>query len=201
MSREAPPPPPVLSPREQQVLLEVAAAAIRHGLEQGAAPPVDPAAHPARLREPGAAFVTLRRAGELRGCLGSGRPVRPLVEDVNRNAFAAAFLDPRFAPLSRGELEGLEVEVSVLGPLAPLPARSEAEVLAHLRPGRDGLVLEGAGHRGLFLPAVWRELPQPAEFLRRLKLKAGLRPGFWAPELRVYRFVTLSFARTLPGPS
>jgi AmmeMemoRadiSam system protein A len=143
------------------------------------------------LAELGATFVTLTEDGELRGCIGSLEAPRPLGKDVWENARAAAFQDPRFAPLVREELPRIAIEVSVLSPAVPLPVRSEAEALARLRPGRDGVVLEYPGSRGereasaTFLPQVWEQLPDPASFLAQLKRKAGLPPGFWSPEIRL----------------
>jgi MEMO1 family protein len=126
------------------------------------------------LAAPGATFVTLHLDGQLRGCIGSLAPHRSLLDDVRRNARSAAFLDPRFTPLSLREFERVSVEVSELGPTTPIAFRDEAELLAQLRPGIDGLVLEIDGHRGTFLPQVWESLPAPADFLAALKRKAGL---------------------------
>lgn len=178
----------------RRMLLEVARASIRHGLDHGRPLPVDPAAFPPPLAEPGAAFVTLHREGRLRGCIGSLEPRRPLVTDVAENAYAAAFRDPRFPPLAPREYEGLEIEISVLGPPEALPpAASEAEAAALLRPGVDGVILEGGGRRGTFLPAVWDQLPDPLQFLRHLRLKAGLPAEGWSPAWRLWRYTTESF--------
>jgi AmmeMemoRadiSam system protein A len=140
------------------------------------------------LDQPGASFVTLRQGGELRGCVGSLVAERSLRADVERNALAAAFRDPRFAPLSRREYPGIEVEVSQLSPLEPIAFESEAHALALLRPGVDGVLLEYGEQRGTFLPQVWEQLPDSAEFLANLKRKAGLPVGFWAPGLRLSRY-------------
>lgn len=145
------------------------------------------------LREPGATFITLRWQGSLRGCVGSIQAYRPLFEDVWRNARASAFHDTRFRPLEREEYAGLSVEVSLLSPPEPLACSCEAEALAILRPGVDGVILEYAECRGTFLPQVWEQLPDPYEFLDQLKRKAGLRPGFWAPEVRLSRYTVLKW--------
>jgi pyruvate formate lyase activating enzyme len=94
---------------------------------------------------------------------------------VRRNARAAAFEDPRFAPLEAHEWAGLEVEVSLIVPPEPLPAADENEALRILRPG-DGLVLGYGKQQATFLPQVWEQLPDPRDFLAALKLKAGPRP-------------------------
>jgi AmmeMemoRadiSam system protein A len=169
-------------------LLDVARASIRSGVERGRPLRPDPLAYPAPLRELRASFVTLHLEAELRGCVGGLEPVRPLVADVAEHAFAAAFRDPRFPPVAAAELAGLEVHVSVLSPLEPLAFASEDDLLAQLRPGVDGLLLEAGGRRGTFLPAVWEQLPEPREFLRQLKRKAGLAPDFWSDALVVHRY-------------
>ncbi|WP_201211453.1 AmmeMemoRadiSam system protein A [Rhodocyclus purpureus] len=141
-----------------------------------------------RLREPGASFVTLTQAGELRGCIGSLQAWRPLADDVRENAVAAAFHDPRFAPLTAAELPQTRVEVSLLGPSEPIRFRDEADALAQLRPGIDGVILDCAGRRATFLPQVWEQLPAAADFLAHLKRKAGLPAGWWSDELRLARY-------------
>lgn len=177
----------------RRLLKDVARAAIEHGLRHGRPPNPDPADYPPALREPRASFVTLKRGGRLRGCIGSLEAVRPLVVDVAHNAFAAAFQDPRFPPLEAEELNDLDISISVLSPAQPIHFESEADLLARLRPGVDGLILSDGGHRGTFLPSVWEQLPEPAAFLAQLKLKAGLPPDYWSPTLRVERYTTESW--------
>ena len=140
------------------------------------------------LAEPGASFVTLTRQGELRGCIGTLEAYRPLGLDVRENAVAAAFHDPRFMPLTLAEFEEIRVEVSLLSPAEPLAVASEADVLANLRPGIDGVVFEYGHYRSTFLPQVWEQLPDPAEFLAHLKRKAGLAADFWAGQVRLSRY-------------
>lgn len=140
------------------------------------------------LAEPGATFVTLKLDGELHGCIGSVTPYRPLGEDLKHNACSAAFHDPRFEPLTAAQLPLVRIEVSLLSPVEPLKFESEEDLLSQLEPGVDGLVLESGLHRGTFLPQVWEQLPEPRDFLRHLKRKAGLEPGFWSPEIRVSRY-------------
>ncbi len=179
-----------------RVLLELARRELREVLAGDAGPVPTAAIEAAWLERPGASFVTLEIDGELRGCIGSLEAYRPLAEDVRGNAVAAAFHDPRFPRLEAGELERVRLEVSVLSALEPVAWSDEADLLRRLRPGVDGLVLEHDGHRGTFLPAVWRQLPRPEQFLRQLKRKAGLSPEFWAPEVRVSRYTVDSWAET-----
>jgi len=140
------------------------------------------------LAEPGASFVTLTRQGELRGCIGTLEAHRPLGLDVRENAVAAAFRDPRFMPLSRVEFDEIRVEVSVLSPSEILVVASEEHALATLRPNVDGVVFEYRHYRSTFLPQVWEQLPEPAEFMAHLKRKAGLPMDFWAEEVRLSRY-------------
>ncbi len=158
-----------------------------------------PAAHEpvhAALAAPGATFVTLRHGGELRGCVGTLSADRPLADDVRVHALAAAFRDSRFEPLVVEEFAQLEIEVSLLEPAQHLPAGSEADAHASLRPGLDGVVLEWRGRRATFLPQVWEQLPQPREFLAALKRKAGLPADFWAQDLRLSRYRVRKFTQT-----
>lgn len=140
------------------------------------------------LQEPGATFVTLTQNGRLRGCIGSLEAHRPLWQDVRVNAVNAALRDPRFAPLTADELPRTRVEVSLLSPQEPMQFASEADALAQLRPGVDGVVLEHGRHRGTFLPQVWEQLPTREEFMAHLKLKAGLPAQFWADDVRLSRY-------------
>ena len=140
------------------------------------------------LQEHGCAFVTLRRDGDLRGCIGSLEAYRPLGEDIAANAVAAALYDRRFLPVGRFELETLEVEVSLLTPSEPLPCVDEDDAMNQLRPGIDGVVLEYGRQRATFLPQVWESLPDAPIFLQELKCKAGLPADFWHPDLRLRRY-------------
>jgi AmmeMemoRadiSam system protein A len=185
--------PPTLGPVERRALLDLARASIRHGLAQHRPLAVDPGDCPAALREPRAAFVTLNRGGRLRGCIGHLEACQPLARDVAENAYSAAFCDPRFPPLGADEVADLEVHISVLSPPEAVPVASEAELLARIRPGIDGLILADDGHRGTFLPAVWESLPRPQDFLRHLRVKAGLPPDYWSETLRVSRYTAEAF--------
>jgi hypothetical protein len=175
-----------------RVLLAHARSAIAGALR------LDAPAAPQRpfLQRPGATFVTLRSEGSLRGCIGSLQARRLLRADVRANAVAAAFDDPRFAPLRAAEYDGIEVEVSLLSAPAPLPVASECDLHTRLRAGVDGLVLELGGRRSTFLPQVWESLPEAREFVDELKRKAGLRRDFWSEELRFARYTVEKFTET-----
>jgi len=172
-------------PDRGRPLLDVARGAIESALQGGTAPVAREAAF---LSSRIANFVTLRRHGALRGCIGALDPEQELRINLPRNARAAAFDDPRFTPLSYSELDGLRIEVSLLTPAEPIEADTESDVLAALRPGVDGVILEAGAHRATFLPQVWDQIGTATEFLRQLKLKAGLYPDAWSAQMRVARY-------------
>ena len=148
------------------------------------------------LRQPGATFVTLTQRGDLRGCIGSLQACDPLIEDVSSNAISAALRDRRFAPLTSDELDTVDLEVSLLSELQPLEFASEADVLAQLSPGIDGVVFEYGHYRSTFLPQVWESLVQPQQFLAKLKSKAGLSDEFWADGIKLSRYTVSKWRET-----
>ena len=173
---------------EAKQLLDLARQAIDYGLVHQEHLPVNRKEYPDHLYEPRATFVTLHRFEQLRGCCGTLIATRPLVEDVVASAYAAAFLDSRFPPLSQPELDGLQIAVSVLSPLERLEFTSETDLLAQIRVGVDGLLLEEGLHCGTFLPVMWEQLPKPQDFWCHLKRKAGLSFDYWSNTLRVSRY-------------
>lgn len=185
--------PSKFSPKEKKELLQLARASIHHGLNKGRALEVDIDSYSAHLQEKLACFVTLNRNGALRGCIGHLEAVQPLVKDVAENAYAAAFRDPRFPTITEPEMVGLGMHISILSPSQPMEFRSEQDLLAQIRPGIDGLILESGNKRGTFLPSVWESFPDAASFLRQLKLKAGLTADYWSEKMHVSRYTTESF--------
>ncbi len=182
-------------------LLHLAGGSIAYGLAHDTVQPVEVEVHPAALREQGACFVTLKRAGHLRGCIGSPQARRSLVQDVVENAYAAAFRDPRFPKLTSDEVENLQLSISVLSPQAPIAFSGEADLLARLRPRIDGLVIAEGMRRALFLPSVWEQLPDPKTFLGHLKLKAGMAANHFSDDFQAWRFVAEELhARNLDNP-
>jgi AmmeMemoRadiSam system protein A len=175
-----------------RVLLTIARSAIAGQL---GLPRSSDASH-AALMQPAATFVTLRHAGELRGCIGTIRAVRPLGVDVRENAVAAAFRDPRFPPLAAAAFEETSVEVSLLSADERLEVRDEEDLVARLRPGVDGVILEFGRHRATFLPQVWEALADPRAFLAALKRKAGLPEDFWSPGVKVFRYGVTKWAES-----
>lgn len=140
---------------------------------------------PLDVPEASGLFVTLKRRGELRGCLGTLQCERPLAEEVARTAGDSALRDPRFPPVAAGELPELSIQISVLGPLERIDPADEGAVVI----GRDGLVVEDGVRRGLLLPQVAVEWGwTPEQFLRQTCRKASLAEDAWQHGARVYRF-------------
>ncbi len=182
------------SPQVRLSLLQVALRSIEYGLRSGSRETVNSQDYIQELRAARACFVTLKKDQSLRGCIGSLEPRGCLAADVANNAFAAAFHDPRFQKLEARELDFLDIGISVLGPSQALVFDSQQTLLDMLRPGQDGLILQDRTARATFLPAVWKSIPKPAEFLNQLKIKAGLTADYWSDNLEVRRYTTESFS-------
>jgi AmmeMemoRadiSam system protein A len=182
-----------LTAAEQQRLLAIARRSIGNGPRayDGSGQDIDswtPALHEKR-----AVFVTLTQCAQLRGCIGTIEPLAALARAVADSAHSAAYRDPRFPQMRVDELEETAIEISVLTATEPLAAASRDALLAELRPGIDGLLLEDGRHRSTFLPKVWEQLPEAREFLGQLLAKAGLPADHWSPSLRVHRYRALTF--------
>jgi hypothetical protein len=177
---------PVAKDDAGKALVSIARSAIAGELNGGAAAPQG-ATEP-WLAQAGATFVTLMLDGKLRGCIGSLRAERALAVDVAENAKAAAFRDPRFPKLSAEEWPRCQVEVSLLSSAKPIRFADEADLLAQLRAGEDGLILEAEGRRATFLPQVWENLPDKRKFLQELQRKAGLPPETRLARCKVSRY-------------
>jgi AmmeMemoRadiSam system protein A len=141
------------------------------------------------LREKLGSFVTLRRGGQLRGCIGTIMPQEELYKNVARMGFASAFQDRRFPPLRREELDDTEIEVSVLGPITPCPDPGRIEVGCH------GLLLRLGDKSGVFLPKVPVEQGWDRRaYLENLCRKAGLPSGSWQdPNAQLFWYEALVF--------
>ena len=184
-----------LADTDRADLIATATACLRYAAERrGATPQLDLRPDlPAALTATRGSFVTLERGGALRGCVGSPQPVRPLALDVGLNAIKAGFADPRFPPLTPEEVSQLTLKISVLSPACPLPFATEAELIAQLRPDRDGLILRAGRAAALFLPSVWRTIPSPVDFMRNLKVKMGVRADADLADMTALRFETEEF--------
>ena len=155
------------------------------------------------LRIARATFVTLKKGGALRGCIGSLEARRPLGEDVIANARAAAFQDPRFSALARPEFEAIDIEVSLLSTPRRILFEDHDDLIRQLRPGEDGIILESgegnAGRRATFLPQVWEGLPDPEQFLAHLKQKAEIPANVRTTRCKVLRYGALKWREAESG--
>ena len=140
------------------------------------------------LQENIATFVTLNHLGKLRGCIGSIIAHRNLLDDISHNAVAAAFNDPRFAPLHADHLSELSLEVSVLTTPAVVPYKDFEDLAAKIKPHQDGLILRHGTYQGTFLPQVWEELPSPKDFLDHLSYKAGADPSIYEEHPDIFSY-------------
>ena len=158
---------------------------VREALERDLAGAELPAPPPfPRLAETGSCFVTLKEAGELRGCIGNIEAFEPLGENLLRNAINASQSDPRFPPLEAEELPFILIELSILTPAAPIASAEEFRI------GQDGIILRLGGRRAVFLPQVAPEQHWDRETtLRYLSRKAGLPDDAWRrPDARLFTF-------------
>jgi len=178
-----------LDENDRETLLRIARESIAAALK-GERAAWDAADLPASLQQRAGAFVTLKtRSGDLRGCIGSLEAVEPVCNAVAASAISAAFHDPRFSPLRPGELDALDLEISVMGPLEPVTDIEEIVV------GRDGLIIRQGASAGLLLPQVASEYGWDREtFLDHTCRKAGLSSGCWrAQECRIEKFSAVVF--------
>jgi AmmeMemoRadiSam system protein A len=176
-----------LGSRERVLLLEIARSALRNAVEEGR-PGYSPPAL-GSLRQPAGAFVTLRRAGELRGCVGQLEAAEPLGSVVAHAAVSAGLQDSRFPPVVVGEIGSLEIEISVLSPLQSIRPE-EIEI------GKHGLVVSRGQSRGVLLPQVAVEHGLSVErFLEETCRKGSLEPNAWKlPETQIQGFTAEIFS-------
>ena len=182
------------SAAQRKVLLELARRTVTAVVKGEPAPPVSPPGIDQALTQTRACFVTLTKAGQLRGCIGSILPQEPLYEAVIRRAQSAALEDPRFSAVVPDELDKLQIEVSVLTRPKRLEFNSPDDLLKKLRPKVDGVVLRVGGHSATYLPQVWEQLPDKEQFLGQLSEKAGLSSSAWrSPDASVQTYQVEAF--------
>ena len=187
-----------LQDADREILLSACLAGLQEAVRNGGKPPAPgPNGKSPALSCLRATFITLTERGRLRGCIGSPAPRRPLIDDAIVNTAQAGFADPRFPPLKESELAELRLDVSILSHPRPVPAQSESELVNALEPDRDGLVLGAGKRRALFLPSVWRQLPDSRAFVRHLIAKAGFETAEWPEGLEAKRFRVESFGAPL----
>jgi MEMO1 family protein len=178
-----------LSQKEKKFLLHAARQSLEASCKSGKPPEfVVNGRLPPALTAHRACFVSLKILGQLRGCIGSLVPHRPLIEDVILNAYKAGFQDPRFSGLTHEELAACKIEISILSHPRQMQFSDEMDAIKSLRPDVDGVILRDGNNSGLFLPSVWEGLPRATDFLRHLKRKASLPMDHWSQSLTLHRF-------------
>ena len=161
-----------LTRQEQELLLRIARKSIEAGFSGGDMPHFD--IESSTLKRKMGAFVTLKKRGQLRGCIGLIEGRKPLHETVEEMAQAAAFKDTRFRQVTEDELDGLDIEISALTPLRQIENVNEIEV------GRHGIYIVRGYHSGLLLPQVATEYNWDSDtFLSQTCVKAGLPENAW----------------------
>ena len=188
-----------LTPQEQALLLDVARRSLAAHLAVEPVPAIDDDTLNDSLRSEAACFVTLKKAGQLRGCiLDSFIPHEAIYKNVMRNVRLAATQDPRFPPVTPEELEGITIEISVLGRSYPIRFQDPDELVSILRPGIDGVALTTSFGSSTYLPQVWEQLPDPEQFLTELCRKHGAPGDCWrtADLLRVELYQVRHFSES-----
>lgn len=187
-----------LTAAEKKILLDLARQAVTSAVQKGSRPVVDRVKLPRKFLHPKAAFVTVKREGKLRGCIGYSEEIRPLCETVVDVAAGAAVRDRRFIPVTPEELAAITIEVSVLTTPARIYYNTPSDLLTKLRPKIDGVVLTFGQARGVYLPDVWKDIPDPEKFMQSLTAdKAGLPPDTWRdPAAEIRTFQTDAFEET-----
>lgn len=143
---------------------------------------------PPVLFEKGACFVTLEKAGSLRGCIGSIIAHQSLIEDLVKNAYNAAFSDPRFMELEKDEFNDLSIAISLLSVPEKMHFKDEEDLLEQIIQNEDGIIIKEGGHQAVYLPSVWEQLPDKKMFLNSLKQKAGLSADYFSKTFEAYRY-------------
>lgn len=155
--------------------------------------------YPSELNKERGLFVTLEKNGELRGCIGIPEPKKSMIENI-KEASKSVCNDPRFPPLSKGELDEITVEVSILTEPEKMKHNKEDKILDNIEINKDGLILEQGHNKGLFLPQVWEKVPNKEDFLGQLCFKAGLNdPSAWLSDSsELYKFQVRAFKEVEP---
>ena len=183
----------MLGENDRKRLLDVAQASVSTGVDTGRPSEININDYPEIMQENASSFVTLHHNGMLRGCIGNLQASRPMVDDINHNAFAAAFRDHRFSPVTAIELPDLSYHISLLSPTEPMSFTSRSDLLQQLRPGIDGIVITSEGRRATFLPAVWENLSNPETFIEHLMNKAGVPADHWSDDIKIDRYTVEEF--------
>lgn len=180
--------------KEQKAdLINLARDSITTYLKSGKKPDILLEEIPEEFRKKRASFVTLELEGELRGCIGSLIPTKPLYEDIMDNSINAATGDPRFPALGEDEVEHIDIEISVLSIPKVLEHSDSKDLLDKLKSGKHGVILSKQGFVATFLPQVWEQLPDKEDFLSNLCLKADLPAEEWKKKVNIQVYTVDSF--------
>ncbi|MBU0975545.1 MAG: AmmeMemoRadiSam system protein A [Patescibacteria group bacterium] len=171
-----------LTEKDKQFLLKLSRKALEHILKTGEELSVKDSDIPKKYKEKKATFVTLTNNGALRGCIGKLVPQIELYRDIIENTYSAAFNDPRFPQLTKEELDGIRIEISILSEPKAYKRTSPEALIEFLSKDKPGVILEMGFHSATYLPQVWEEVDNPEEFLSSLCLKAGLPQDMWKKE-------------------
>ncbi len=164
----------ILNSEDKALIFDVIHKSIEQGLETGKAYEPDIKEVADKLKKNYAVFITLKINGDLRGCIGTTEAHMPLINAVAQYAYAAAFSDPRFKPLTAKEYKQVDISLSILTPAVDLPFSDEQDLINKLRPNIDGIIIAKNHARATFLPVVWESIKQPEQFISELKRKAGI---------------------------
>ena len=164
---------------DRRILLKVARTAILSELANDRSLLVKPKEVSPALKEIRGCFVTLHKGGSLRGCIGTIEPATSLLSCVEENAINAAFRDPRFLPITRDEIETVDIEISALTVPRIIKFDDAEGLKKQIIPGVHGVILSQGYRRSTFLPQVWEQLPQKEDFLGHLCLKGGMPRAAW----------------------
>lgn len=184
-----------INKEEGKFLVDLARGSIEYYLKYGKIPDIKDIPYK-NLKKLSVSFVTIEtKYGDLRGCIGSITPHRPLYQDVIYNAISAATSDPRFYPLNLEELPNVKIKVSVLTYPVKVEYIDWKDLLNKVEPFKDGLIVKYKNFSATFLPEVWEKIPTKEDFLTHLCLKAGLPGDFWKTGLlEVYKYNTITFS-------
>lgn len=173
---------------EKAYLLSLARDALNAAVKGDALPsPKDP---PPITKELCGCFVTLKKHGELRGCIGYIEGIKPLYEAIIDNAKNAALKDHRFPRVKEKELKDIDVEVSVLTKPEPLEYSDPDDLLNKIVAGEDGIILRKGWNQSTYLPQVWEQIPDKVQFLEYLSRKGGMSSDGWkSAEVKRYRAI------------
>jgi AmmeMemoRadiSam system protein A len=167
-----------MNENQKKILIDLAYSSIENFLEHDEKISIDENTLESDFKEKRATFITLKKNGALRGCIGMLQAVKPLYQDIIDNALSAAFHDSRFMPLSKEEFKNLDVEISVLSPMKKLDYKDADDLLEKLDK-KFGLLIKKGHHSATFLPQVWEELIKKEDFLSHLCMKAGMSHDEW----------------------